>query len=87
MNGRFLDFLVWDHVLTLAKANQSWSFFRELAETALYNVSSAVSEADVERALSIQKIIQGGTTTNICPDRVTARLRLHGNRPIDSVKR
>ena len=87
MNGRFLDFLVWDHVLTLAKANQSWSFFRELAETALYYVSSAVSEADVERALSIQKIIQGGTTTNISPDGVTARLRLYGHRPIDSVKR
>ena len=86
MSGKFLDFLVWNHILHLSKGDRNWSFWGPLAEVAMILVSCAVSEADVEGLLSVQKNIQGSTTTNISAEGLTARLRLYGSRPIDSVK-
>lgn len=86
MSGKFLDFLVWNHILHLSKGDRNWSFWGPLAEVAMILVSCAVSEADVERLLSVQKNIQGSTTTNISAEGLTARLRLYGSRPIDSVR-
>ena len=84
-DDKCLDFLVWEHHLQLSRGHNDWAFWGPIAQIARYLVVSAVSEAAVERLFSIQKIIQGSSTTNISTDGITARLRLYGNRSITDV--
>ena len=86
-NPMCLDFLVWRHLLQLSRGHNDWKFWGPIAETGIRLVLAAVSEADVERLLSVQKLIQGPCTTNISAEGITARLRLYGNRDITAIDR
>ena len=82
-----LDVCLWHHIFHLSRGHVQWAPWNAFAETALRFVLAGVSEADVERLLSVQKQIQGHNTTRISEEGLTARLRLYGTRSLSSIQR
>ena len=80
-----LDLYVWKHISCLSHSDSTWRAWAHLSKCAMRLVSAAVSEADVERLLSKQKLIQGNHSTNISTEGLTARLQLYGRRGITDI--
>ena len=82
-----LDLYVWKHISCLSHSDSAWRAWDHVSKCAMRLVSAAVSEADVERLLSKQKLIQGNHSTNISTEGLTARLQLYGRRGITDISR
>lgn len=80
-----IDLFVWNHICQLARGDTAWRAWMSLSNVAIRFVSAAVSEAQVERVLSKQKLIQGNHMTNVSMEGLTARLQLYGRRAIGDV--
>ena len=82
-----LDVCLWDHIHKVSSDHDDWRCWNALASVAVRLMFSGVSEAQVERLLSIQKHIQGYSMTNISNEGLTARLQLYGDRTLSEVVR
>ena len=70
----------WRWLESLSRWDTNWRDWKIFASLAMRYLSSAVSEADVEHALSVQKHILGLSMTNISLETLHARMILHGKR-------
>ena len=74
----------WEWILAKSEWVPEWREWNIFASLAVRYLGSAVSEAEVERALSVQKNILGTTMTRIHVETIEARMLLHGKRAISS---
>lgn len=80
-----IDVLLWRHILQLSRGTVQWKHWHQIANVALHFLSAGVSEAEVERLISVQRFIQGRNMTNVSTEGLTARLQLYGNRHLTGV--
>ena len=73
-------------MLTKSVWQPKWKKWNAFAKLAGKYLGAAVSEAEVERSLSIQKHILGAKMTQISTETIEARIILHGKRAVGGVQ-